>query len=175
MTLLLPWHLHVWSPKLGTIAMRSTSYIVFDHYRKDRIKNSARRRRGKSKEMVILDNISLTQKVPVVLENFWPSSNSKTAFQVFYVEWLTSNYQDSKLLYLGISPLAWLVSAAWVCFASPYSQLQTRGKMMTGWCSMYKPHHQITLRLRNTVLSKSWASVVHTGNLIYLLHCRCNR
>ena len=30
----------------------------------------------------------------------------------FYVEWLTTNYKGTKPLYLGISPQAWIVSAA---------------------------------------------------------------
>ena len=61
--------------------------------------------------MVVLDVILPNQNVPVVLENFWSSSISKTAFQAFYVEWLTTNYQGTKRLYLGISPKAWMVSA----------------------------------------------------------------
>ncbi|KAJ4939550.1 hypothetical protein JOQ06_028998, partial [Pogonophryne albipinna] len=77
-------------------------HIVFDTYREDSIKNGERERRGKSKEMVVLDMISLNQNVPVVLENFWSSSISKTAFQAFYVEWLTTNYQGTKPLYLGV-------------------------------------------------------------------------
>ena len=83
-------------------------HIVFDAYREDSIKNAERKRRGKSKEMVVLDVISPNQNVP---ENFWSSSVSKTAFQAFYVEWLTTNYNGSKPLYLGISPQAWVVSA----------------------------------------------------------------
>ena len=70
--------------------------------------------------MVILDVVSLNQNVPVVLDNFWASSISKTAFQAFYVEWLTTNYQDTKPLYLGISPQAWMVSAE---NASPFPRL----------------------------------------------------
>jgi len=61
--------------------------------------------------MVVIDVISLNQNVPVVLENFWSSSISKNAFQAFYVEWLTTNYQGIKPLFLGISPQAWIVSA----------------------------------------------------------------
>ena len=86
-------------------------HIVFDTYREDSIKNGERDRRAKSKEMVVLDVISPNQNVPVVLENFWSSSTSKSAFQAFYVEWLTTNYCGSKPLYLGISPQAWMVSA----------------------------------------------------------------
>ncbi|KAK5898293.1 hypothetical protein CgunFtcFv8_015724 [Champsocephalus gunnari] len=95
-------------------------HIVFDTYREDSIKNGERERRGKSKEMVVLDVISPNQNVPVVLENFWSSSISKTAFQAFYVEWLTTNYQGTKPLYLGISTQAWTVSAG--C-ASPFPRL----------------------------------------------------
>ncbi len=95
-------------------------HIVFDTYREDSIKNGERERRAMSKELVVLDTISPNQNVPVVLENFWSSSISKTSFQVFYVEWLTTNYQDSKPLYLGISPQAWMVSAG--C-ASLFSRL----------------------------------------------------
>ncbi|KAF3855136.1 hypothetical protein F7725_023191, partial [Dissostichus mawsoni] len=86
-------------------------HIVFDTYREDSIKNGERERRGKSKDMVVLDVILPNQNVPVVLENFWSSSISKTAFQAFYVQWLTTNYQGTKPLYLGISPQAWIVSA----------------------------------------------------------------
>ncbi len=86
-------------------------HIVFDNYREESIKNGERERRGKSKELVVLDLISPNQNVPVVLENFWSSSISKSAFQAFYVEWLTTNYKDVKPLYLGISPQSWLVSA----------------------------------------------------------------
>ena len=32
-------------------------------------------------------------------------------FQALYVEWLTTNYQGNKALYLGISPKAWHVSS----------------------------------------------------------------
>ena len=56
----------------------------------------------------------------VILENFWSSSTSKSAFQAFYVEWLTTNYCSSNPLYLGISPQAWMVSAG--C-ASRFPQL----------------------------------------------------
>ncbi|KAI4829411.1 hypothetical protein KUCAC02_023452, partial [Chaenocephalus aceratus] len=77
-------------------------HIVFDTYREDSINNGERERRGKSMEMVVLDVISPNQNVPVVLENFWSSSISKTAFQAFYVEWLTTNYQGTKPLYLGV-------------------------------------------------------------------------
>lgn len=100
-------------------------HIVFDTYREDSIKNGERERRGKSKEMVVLDVISPNQNVPVVLENFWSSSISKTAFQAFYVEWLTTNYQGTKPLYLGISPQAWTVSAG--C-ASPFPRLNCTHK-----------------------------------------------
>ncbi len=51
-------------------------YIVFDSYREDSIKNAERKRRGKSKESIVLDEISPNQSVPVVLENFWSSSVS---------------------------------------------------------------------------------------------------
>ncbi|KAK5886569.1 hypothetical protein CesoFtcFv8_017591 [Champsocephalus esox] len=95
-------------------------HIVFDTYREDSINNGERERKGKSKEMVVLDVISPNQNVPVVLENFWSSSISKTAFQAFYVEWLTTNYQGTKPLYLGISPQVWTVSAG--C-ASPFPRL----------------------------------------------------
>ncbi|KAF3852772.1 hypothetical protein F7725_006127 [Dissostichus mawsoni] len=77
-------------------------HIVFDTYREDSIKNGERERRGKSKDMVVLDVILPNQNVPVVLENFWSSSISKTAFQAFYVQWLTTNYQGTKPLYLGV-------------------------------------------------------------------------
>ena len=56
----------------------------------------------------------------MILENFWSSSTSKSVFQAFYVEWLTTNYCDSKPLYLGISPQAWMVSAG---YASVFPQL----------------------------------------------------
>ncbi|CAB3989604.1 Hypothetical predicted protein, partial [Paramuricea clavata] len=86
-------------------------HIVFDTYKEDSIQNVERKRRGKCKQMVVLDVISPNQKVPVVLENVWASSVSKMAFQAFYVEWLTTNYQGNKALYLGISPKAWRVSS----------------------------------------------------------------
>ena len=86
-------------------------HVIFDNYREDSIKNGERERRGKSKELVVLDLISPNQNVPVVLENYWSSSISKSTFQAFYVEWLTTNYIDTKPLYLGISPQSWFVSA----------------------------------------------------------------
>ena len=86
-------------------------HIIFDAYREYSLKNAERKRRGKSKEMVVLDVISPNQNIPFEIENFWSSSVSKTAFQAFYVEWLTTNYNGSKPLYLGISPQAWVVSA----------------------------------------------------------------
>ena len=55
-------------------------HIVFDIYKEGSIKNVERKRRGKSKQMVVLDVVSSNKKVPVLLENF------KTAFQAFYVE-----------------------------------------------------------------------------------------
>jgi hypothetical protein len=66
---------------------------------------------GKAKKREIqtndsLYNISPHQTVPVVLENFWASSVSKTAFQALYVKWLTTNYEESK----SLSPNAWLIS-----------------------------------------------------------------
>ena len=89
-------------------------------YKEDSIKNVERKRRGKSKQIVVLDVVSPNQKVPVLLESFWASSISKTAFQAFYVEWLTTNYQGNKALYLGISPKSWLVSNG---RASPFARL----------------------------------------------------
>ena len=86
-------------------------HIVFDSYREDSIKNGKRERRGKSKDRVVLDVVSPNQHLPVVIENFWSSPISKTAFQAFYVDWLKTNYHGSKTLYLGISPHAWIVSA----------------------------------------------------------------
>ena len=91
--------------------------IVLYHYREDSIKNSEKRRRGKSKKWTILDKISLNQNVPVVLEHFCLSAINKTAFQAFYVEWLTTDYQHSKPVYLN----TWLVSAG--C-ASPNPRLK---------------------------------------------------
>ena len=61
-------------------------HIIFNTYREDSIKNAERGRRGKSKEIVVLEVISSNQNVPVVLENFLSSSISKTAFQALYVE-----------------------------------------------------------------------------------------
>jgi hypothetical protein len=94
----------------NTVCNCEEIHIVFDTYKEDSIKNVERKRRGKCKQMVVLDVISPNQKVPVVLENFWASSVSKTAYQAFYVEWLTTNYKGNKALYLGISPKSWLVS-----------------------------------------------------------------
>ncbi len=105
-------------------------HIVFDTYREDSIKNGERGRRRKSKDMIVLDVISPNQTVPVVLENFWSSSISKTAFHAFYVEWLTTNYQGNKPPYLSISSHAWIVSAG--C-ASPFPRLNcTHEELMTG-------------------------------------------
>ena len=95
-------------------------HVVFDTYKEDSIKNVERQRRGKSNEMIVLDSISPNHRVPVKLENFWSSSASKTAFQAFYVEWLKTNYDGNKSLYLGISPKAWFVSAG---RASPFPSL----------------------------------------------------
>ena len=41
-------------------------HIVFDTYKEDSIKNGERKRRGKSKQMVVLDVVSPNQKVPVL-------------------------------------------------------------------------------------------------------------
>lgn len=67
-------------------------HIVFDTYREDSIKNGERDIRAKSKKLLSLN-------VPVVLENFWSSSTSKTAFQALYVEWLTMISSLYNLLY----------------------------------------------------------------------------
>ena len=85
-------------------------HVVFDTYKEDSIKNAERKRRGKSNEIIVLDSISPNHRVPVKLDNFWSSSVSKTTFQAFYVEWLKTNYDGNKPLYLGISPNAWFVS-----------------------------------------------------------------
>ena len=66
--------------------------------------------------MIVLDMISMNQNVPVVLENLRLSTINKTVFQAFYVEWLTTDYQYSKPVYLG----AGLMSAG--C-ASPFPRL----------------------------------------------------
>ena len=95
-------------------------HVVFDTYKEDSIKNAERKRRGKSNEMIVLDSISPNHRVPVKVENFWSSSVSKTAFQAFYVEWLKTNYDGNKPLYLGISPQAWCLSAGRV---SPFPRL----------------------------------------------------
>ena len=106
-------------------------HIVFDTYREDSIKNGERDRRAKSKEMVLLDVISPIQNVPMVLENFWSSSTSKTAFQAFYIEWLTTNYRGSKPLYLGISPQCQLDVLLYFLGSTAHMK-----KLMIGWCSM---------------------------------------
>ena len=54
------------------------------------------------------------QNVPVHLDKFWAPSISKTAFQAFCVEWLTSNYNGKKPLHLGIQPKSWCMSAGHV-------------------------------------------------------------
>ena len=100
---------------LAQFVMRYTLYSIITERIVSKIEK--RRRRGKSKEMIILDTISLNQTVPVVQEYSWLSSISKTFFQAFYFEWLSTNSKESKPLYLGISPQAWLVSAG--C-ASPF-------------------------------------------------------
>ena len=100
-------------------------HVVFDTYKEDSIKNAERKRRGKSNEMIVLDLISPNHRVPVKLENFWSSSVSKTAFQAFYVEWLKTNYDGNKSLYLGISPKAWFVSGR-TCISFPSSRLHAR-------------------------------------------------
>ena len=89
-------------------------HIVFDTYKDDSIKNMERLRRGKCKDMLVFDVVSPNQNVPVHLDKFWASSVSKTAFQAFYVEWLTSNYHGNKPLHLGIQPKSWRVSAGHV-------------------------------------------------------------
>jgi hypothetical protein len=131
--------------------------------------------------MVVLDAISPNQNVPVVLENFWSSSISKTAFQAFYVEWLTKNYQGTKLLYLGISPQAWQVSAECASFfprlnctheeaddsmmfhvqdilnhqAGPTSLVLSSGDTDVFVCLLY----HITVNWRNLGLQKLWLGV----------------
>ena len=87
-------------------------HIVFDNYKDESIKNMERLRRGKCKEMLVFDVVSPNPNVPVHLDKFWASSVSKTAFQAFYVEWLTSNYHGNKPLHLGIH--TWRVSAGHV-------------------------------------------------------------
>jgi hypothetical protein len=47
------------------------------------MENVERKRRRKSKKIIVLAVISPNQKVPVVLGNFGTSSVSKTAFQAF--------------------------------------------------------------------------------------------
>ena len=98
-------------------------HIVFDNYREDSIKNGERDRRVKSKEMVVLDVISPNQNVTVILVNFWSSSTSKSAFQAFYVEWLTTSYRGSKSLYLGIYITTSIDSVGWLCFCISSAQL----------------------------------------------------
>jgi len=49
-------------------------HIAFDSYRENSIKNAEQNRRGKNKEMIVLDVISPDQNIPVLLENFWSSS-----------------------------------------------------------------------------------------------------
>ena len=57
--------------------------IVF--YREDSIKNREKNWGVKSKEMVVISPNH------VILENFWSSSTSKSAFQTFYVECITTS------------------------------------------------------------------------------------
>ena len=86
-------------------------HIVFDNYKEDSIKNMERLRRGKCKERLVFDDILPNQNIPVHLDKFWASSISKTAFQAFNLEWLTSNYKGNKPLHLGIHPKSWRVAA----------------------------------------------------------------
>ena len=115
----LPWHLY--SPKVSTFVMRYTMYSILT----ERMVSRIQRGEEEESQIVVLDMISLNQNVPVVLEYSWLSSMSKTVLQAFFVEWLTTNYKDSKPLYLGISPQAWLVSAG--C-ASPFPRLNCTHK-----------------------------------------------
>ena len=95
-------------------------HVVFDTYKEDSTRNAERKRRGKSNEMIVVDSISPSHRIPVKLENVWSSSVSKTTFQAFYAEWLRAKYSGTKPLYLGISPNAWSV---WAGRACPFPRL----------------------------------------------------
>ena len=114
-------------------------HIAFDHYREDSIKNSNRRRRAKSKEKTVLDMVSLNQNVTVIIKYFWLSTINKTLLQAFYVEWLTTDYQYSKPVYLG----TWLVSAR--C-ASPFPSLN---------CTHKEVHDKMMFHVQDTLSRQS--------------------
>ena len=94
--------------------------IVFNHYRKDSIQNS-KRRRGKSKEMIVLDMISLNQNVPVVRKNFWLSTINKTVFQAFC--WVA--YYRLPILKTCIPGC--MAGVSCLFFSFPWTQLHTQG------------------------------------------------
>ena len=89
-------------------------HIVFDNYKDESIKTVERLGTGKCKEMLVFDVVSPNENIPVHLDKFWVSSISKTGFQAFHVEWLTSNYNGNNPLHLGIQPKSWRVSAGHV-------------------------------------------------------------
>ena len=45
----------------------SEIHLVFDTHKQDSIKNAENKRRGKSKEMIVMDSISPNHRVPVKL------------------------------------------------------------------------------------------------------------
>ena len=66
--------------------------------------------------------IALTSMVTTAGHNcneIHTSSISKTAFQVLHVDWLTTNYQDSKPLYLNWYITTGMAGVSWVCFSIP--------------------------------------------------------
>ena len=83
--------------------------------------------RNFQREMARFDIVlDVNQNVPVVIENFWSSSVSKTAFQAFYVEWFTTNLQWFQTF------IPWHISTgvggvSWTCYFVPSSQLHSRG------------------------------------------------
>ena len=68
------------------------THIVFDSYREDSIKNVEQKRRGRNKEMTVLDVISPDQMSQYYWKTFGHLSVCKTAFQVYFAEWITANY-----------------------------------------------------------------------------------
>ena len=76
---------------------------------------------------------------------FWLSTINKTVFQAFYVDWLTTDYQYSKPVYLG----AGLVSTG--C-ASPFPRLN---------CTSKEVHTRMMFHVKEILSHRSGPTYIH--------------
>ena len=89
---------HLWNTFKSLSESCSRTDIVFDLYKEMSIKTSERNCRAKV-EGILTYISSIDQQLPIDIDKFWPVSKNKIAFQRFFIQWMTTEYNDAKHIF----------------------------------------------------------------------------